>query len=413
MSFNKTTKVANATARNTINDLIARLSASHKSAEAMSEPGGYNGSTTHPSKNVDDKLQEGSEGARSAENVSDNKEDQPAGVANTTEGTPGGQDSVQLDVGVTTKATGEDPTNETEKAKGGKDDPGSSHPARTDNDSLDGSKYSSAMEEFEALQKRAKALGDDLMATIAVEMTKAANKPAQAPSSSNTTQVNKPAPKSAADRGSPEADTAAIDSMVRDSIADTIKYAYDMADKAAAYVTSFKLAEEDEKSEEKDEGGNPSKPANAAGGEDPAMLAALSGGAPEGGAVPGAEAAVAAMGGEGGGAPAPGPEAAGAGAGGGQEDILMLAQILAEAGISPDELAAAVQGGALGGGGAPGGAPAGVPGPEAGGAMPPVDGAPKVASHKTPVWAAKSASDLQKYARMKNHLKEVIGRNRR
>ena len=73
---------------------------------------------------------------------------------------------------------------------------------------------------------------------------------------------------------------------------------------------------------------------------------------------------------DGGGMPMPPAAGAGAGAGGGDDEAVIqaVAQALAEAGISPEELAAAVQG--VEGGGAGGG----MPPPDAGGGMPPTPG---------------------------------------
>ena len=103
-----------------ISDLLDQIGATReKSAEAHTEAGGYQGSTTHPVKDVEDRCDTASEGSRSSENSSDIKEDlgKPA-VDNTSEGTPGGQDSVQMNIGVNQSATGEDASVETSSAKG-------------------------------------------------------------------------------------------------------------------------------------------------------------------------------------------------------------------------------------------------------------------------------------------------------
>ena len=108
------------------------------------DPGGYSGSSSHPTAHVDNHGQNVQEGARSAENERDVKEDQGApSVNNASDMKPGIQDDVQLNIGTKQTATGEDPAVE-DDYKGGKDDPGSTHPARTDNNALDGEKYASA-----------------------------------------------------------------------------------------------------------------------------------------------------------------------------------------------------------------------------------------------------------------------------
>ncbi len=108
------------------------------------DPGGYNGASSHPTASVDNRGQSASEGSRSSENVSDVNADQGStGVNKAPDAQPGQEDSVQLNIGTTQSATGEDPSVE-DDYKGGKDDPGSTMPARTDNDALDGHKYASA-----------------------------------------------------------------------------------------------------------------------------------------------------------------------------------------------------------------------------------------------------------------------------
>ena len=127
-------------------DLEAEKTAADKAAEAPTpgDPGGYAGASTHASTSVDNRGQAATEGARSAENVSDVNEDQGAlGVNQAKDAVPGCQDEAQLNIGTQSSATGEDPSVE-DDYKGGKDDPGSTHPARTDNDSLDGHKYANA-----------------------------------------------------------------------------------------------------------------------------------------------------------------------------------------------------------------------------------------------------------------------------
>lgn len=107
-----------------------------------SDPGGYQGASSHPTANIDNRGQSASEGARSSENESDVKADVPNNVNSAPDAKDGQSDDVNINIGTTQSATGDDPSTE-DDYKGGKDDPGSEHPARTDNDSLDGHKYAS------------------------------------------------------------------------------------------------------------------------------------------------------------------------------------------------------------------------------------------------------------------------------
>lgn len=210
-----------------IEEILALVGA-EKSAEANTEAGGYQGSTTHPVKDVDDRTDDAQEGARSSENTSDVKEDQGApGVDSTAEGTPGGQDSVQMDVGITSKATGEDSTNE-DDYKDGKEDGGyqgaSTHPARTDNNALDGHKYSSLLEASE-LFKQAEEAGKQFLAAVAVEAEGDTQKQAQ----ELATQTEEPAATpEGAEKGAEEQEAAPETSESATEKA-AAKSAYDLA----------------------------------------------------------------------------------------------------------------------------------------------------------------------------------------
>jgi hypothetical protein len=101
------------------------------------DPKGPSGGSSHPSADVDNSAQPATEGERSRENAADVKADQgPPAVDNAT--APGSQDDVQLNIGTQQSATGEDPATE-DDYKGDKDDPGTTHPATTE----DGEKYGS------------------------------------------------------------------------------------------------------------------------------------------------------------------------------------------------------------------------------------------------------------------------------
>jgi hypothetical protein len=374
-----------------------------KSAEANTEAGGYTGASTHPSAKVEDGTQTAETGARAAENESDNKAEPNRGktVDATSEGPGAGQDSVQMNVGITSKATGEDSAAETSSAKGGKEDSDSTHPARTDNSELAGGKYASDMERLEALAKQATELGAQLVAAIATQ------------ADSEIKQAGQPAPaaKVAADVSSitanqdiPAEDKQAVDAMVVSTLEDVIGTAFRRAEKAAAFFQAFaaKRAEDEECEEEEgsEEESGKSDPPPAAAGEGAPPAAEGGGGAPGeadiaamlgGGEGMGAGGAAAAMGGDAGappevpGAPpAPGPDAgmdpmAAAGGGGmdpaagggvGAPDIEQLIQILTELGITPEQLEAAISG------------------------------------------KQAAAKEQQKLAAMKNMIKELVGRSR-
>ena len=171
--------------------------ARQKAAEAPtpSDPGGYQGATTHPTKNEDNRGQNATEGARSSENVSDVNADQgEPGVNKAKDAKPGQQDDVQVNIGTDQSATGEDPSVE-DDYKGGKEDPGSSHPARTDNDSLDGHKYANAT--GAELRQLHSSIANDILADIATgqgkNLTKAALAEAAGSLNASATGENQPA----------------------------------------------------------------------------------------------------------------------------------------------------------------------------------------------------------------------------
>lgn len=409
---NATQRTKQANVALTIDDLLRSLDAgSIKAAETLSEPGSIGGSTTHPVKDVDDRLQKATEGSRSSENSEDVKEDHTtAAVDNTLAGTPGGQDSVQLDVGITSKATGEDPAAETDKVKGGKEDPGSSHPARTDNDELDGSKYSSDYAYFDALCKKASADGNDLLATLVVtadehKKTASAPKPAAARAPAAPAKVATAVEQPVEDNV-PMQDKQAVDALVVSSLADTVLAAEERAVKTAEYLGSYFAArrKQAEEGAPDEEGGEAPAPEAGGGGEMPAEAA---GGDPMAGGAP--------AGGEGGGGQAS------------PEDLQMLAQILQETGLTPEDLLQLIAGGAGGGEGGPeagglppeaagGGLPPEAAGAPAGAGAPPMDpmaGGKVANARRKPIWQAKTAADRAKYAKVKNHLMELISANNR
>lgn len=427
----------------TIDSMLASIDArvgSEKAAEANTEAGGYEGPTTHPVKKVDDGTEPAQEGARSQENEEDVKKDQgPPSVDSTPENpsvdksAAGDQDKVQLNIGTRQSATGEDPSIETASVKHTKEDGGyqgpSSHPARTDNDEIDGHKYSSVVQQLRRAIKEASELGNEALAAIAVEAQDDIKKQAQSQLKNRGVDLEKTAmceecgkepceckgkkDKEAAGAGKALADAVTQDAgqvdghdkqaeaaQVVEDLAQTIVTAYGMADKTAAYLQDYfetlqKLAEEDA-----GDGGEETPPeAKKPSGDEPpagdadeaAILAALLGGAggspeagpemggevPPTGDVPGAEEAVADMGGG-----EPGVE-------GGDDELAMLEAALAEAGIPPEALeaqAAAKAAAAL-----------------------KQKRAEKEAAAKKPAWRPKTAEQARRYQATLNYIRELCG----
>ncbi len=394
----------------------------YKAAEANTEAGSIGGATTHPVKNVDDNTEDAKEGARSSENTSDVKDDQgKPSVDSTPEKKADGETNPPANYGIGTKVapTGEDPANETGKAKAKKDDPGSSHPARTDNDELDGFKYASVNPETDSLEKVAEAvaaLGNRICASIAAGDEKTANEAAPrgrqaapAAGSKQAAAVNSVDPAIAEQYGwgvaamlSGSLDKQAADTLVVETLSGILKEGEDDAVRVISYLQNrAKQAEE----------GMP--PGGGGGGQmDPAMMAAMGGGgdpAAAGGMPPGAE---------GGGDPAAGGGDPAAGGGeGGKPD---LQQVLQALGISEEELIQAIQAEqAQGGGGgdpaAAGGDPAAGGMPPGAGGMPPGGGAPGGAPPGMEVAAGDKGgrrTTVPSKEAVANYVLETVGRSR-
>ena len=286
-----------------VEELLAQVGA-EKSAAANTEAGGYQGSTTHPVKDVDDRTDDAQTGARSSENAADVKEDQgKPGVDAAAAGTPGGQDSVQLNVGITSKATGEDPGVE-DAYKGEKDDDGrdgsSTHPARTDNSALDGHKYASALLDIEQLLKQAEQAGKDFLAAVAVEAEGETRKHAEQVLSASAKPSGNGESRAADARsaydlagvfmgmGVPEEDQKAASVAVVDLLSEVIRTADVRAEKTAAFYRKWaekqaaaaKKADHDEETGEEEEGDAAAAgdPAASGGEEEDAILQMLAGG---------------------------------------------------------------------------------------------------------------------------------------
>jgi hypothetical protein len=429
-------KVTLFNALNTLADEIVQektAAAQTKSAAPTpSDPGGYQGASSHPTTSIDNRGQTAQEGARSSENTSDVKSDQPVGVDQTSEATPGQdeQDGQQLNIGTQQSATGEDPSVE-DAYKGTKDDPGTSHPAKTE----DGEKYSS----FKEANAKATSLANEILADIANgfgdQLTKASsdddnedswegdshsNDPKSRPGTdapmtpaggsaegehvepgggeakaasdgSGKTNVDPELLKSAAAKATEPApapvaagyelasalgiEKAAAEAGVQECIAETIKDAHLDADLFGTYFVS--LANRLQKEAmgdpmEGEEGEDHSEPGDEASGASDA--APDEGGGEEGGLgdlLGGGEMGGDPMGGD--------PMAGGMGEPSQEEAVMQLAAALDELGIRPEDLAGAAGGGEMGG--MPPGPEGGMPpmGGEAGGPPP---GMEVMAAHK-------------------------------
>ena len=119
--------------------------------------------TSHPSAQGDSGTQPAQVGERGSENESDVASQIPAETVNEAsgseaEGAGRGEDTPVTDIGTKAAPTGEDASVETSSTKETKEDPGTSHPAATDNASVgDGNKYAQARQ-----------LGDSILSDIAV-----------------------------------------------------------------------------------------------------------------------------------------------------------------------------------------------------------------------------------------------------
>lgn len=388
------TQTKQAAALSSIEQMISRVMS--KVGNANTEPGGYVGETTHQSKNEDDRTEDAREGFRSDENEEDVRDDQgPASVENEhgtpkaaeSSGTPE-QDRVQMNIGLQSASTGQDPENETDRVKSTKEDGGTyqgstSHPARTDNSELNGGKYAAIAHRIDQNTKLAAQLGRKVLAALATDLHDQAKQANQQPAPTT--------PAAAAGREAAQAaiamgqDKIARDRQVLHDVFTTIGTAYQLADRVANVVYGFKAAAEAELGEEEesepaeggDGGGDTSESeggGDVAGGdlaglpmgsepggdaEADAILSGLSGGggdigagdalAAMGGPPPGGEMAVGggdpmAMGGGGsmGGDPTGGDPLSGLDLNPEQlQQLLMLATALKQSNVSADRLAKA------------------------------------------------------------------------
>ena len=149
-----------ASLRTSLAELLEQARQTAKTAGAYTEAGSVGGETSHPIKSVDDNAGASQEGARSRENTEDVKKDQgPAGVESAPTGTKPQEESQEHIGPLDAKSTGKDPASETESVKGDKDDPGTSHPAKTE----DGKKFGSVTEELRYLTSQSEKIGQAIL----------------------------------------------------------------------------------------------------------------------------------------------------------------------------------------------------------------------------------------------------------
>jgi hypothetical protein len=424
----------------TIDQFLEKVGEEEKAAlgsdgsKATTEPGSQGGETEHPVKNVDDRTtQPADTGDRFAENSSDAKSDDtgqgaPA-VDNTSEAKAkvgsakqAGNDEGtaaddQLQIGTNVQATGDDPSNETSSTKSTKEDDGyegaSSHPARTDNDEIDGHKYAElSLEKLAELMQDA---GNDLCATLAVSAPQVKQAEGNCPgckcpkSECDCGMYGKSkeggGSKCAADNAAlaqqagwdlagiltGDMDKEAADRMVHETVVSIIKQASEDADNVIEYLTHYtrtKRAMEDDAMAGQAEAGGEAPP--EAGGE----MGGDPGAVPGAGAGGGAEDMAAALGGG-----APPPE--------GEPDPEAVLALLAQLGLPPEEVLAAMQQEGAGGleGGMGGMADAGGPPPP--GAEGPPPGMDVAASDQ-----GGQPTFQQKNAAIRGYLTELLTRSR-
>lgn len=352
----------------------ATKTAAEKSAGPVpADPGGYQGASSHPSANMDNDVQKATTGARAAEYETDLKKQQgPVGVDSTPElSQEGRQNDVQLNIGTHASAVGEDPAVEHDY-KGDKDDPGTAHPAKTN----DGEKYSSVS--FKVARDNCGRLGNDILASLINASDKQAGMPPALAKSLHEKEES-PAEEKAEHSGELKGDQHKLDVDKDGKIEGSDLSALRNNKKEAAYAAGYELAatlgldkeaaeasvrevcanalrDADEMADlfigfvsGKQAASDPTE--EAAEGEDHAMPDAAASGAsdaPVGGDAPAGLEAM--MGGEG--APEVGLDAGAPG--GGEDAVQELAMALEELGIPPEALIQALSEGA----GAEGGAPA-------------------------------------------------------
>lgn len=281
--------------------------------------------TSHPIQSEDDQLGAAAEGARSAENEADITSD--VGPQNINDAAPA-TDEEPKPVALTDAATtGKDPSNETAGVKMNKEDPGTTHPAKAGTEK--GAEYLTRVKQAcvqYGAEKVATELGNSIMADIATlgDRIKAAS-PQDIENAAN-------AGARAADNEIEKIAEAQLPGLV-DFV--TKQAEADALNLAQFYDSFIKAAEGEEEPEEAVSGEEDAEAGDAGEegalpAEDLAQLASVA--APEEAAALGAEAPVEGMGMEGAMPAEPGEE----------EVVEALSEALADAGVTPEELSAAV-----------------------------------------------------------------------
>jgi hypothetical protein len=182
-----------------IKNLLDAISRTEKAAAEGDDPGSVGGKSTHPSADVDGNAQAAPEGFRSRENTEDVKEQVPASVdaAPDSGASSKSQEDLAVDIGMKATTTGKTPEVETASAKGTKEDPGTTHPADTENSSLNGGKYSADLKRLSQLYKKADDLAVDILSDFSLDYAEAA-KVKQAAEAVSTEKVQKAAAEKAA-----------------------------------------------------------------------------------------------------------------------------------------------------------------------------------------------------------------------
>ena len=266
-----------------------------KRAAANTEPGSQGGATSHPSKDIDDGTFPANEGSRSSENSSDVKKTITNGGVDSSSDDFPSQEDQQFNVGITSTSTGEDPSNE-DDYKDSKEDPGTSHPAKTN----DGEKYSSAS--FSQLRKMAERKANDILSDLAYSVKEASNlvqgysEEESAPNYYTEQEKYAAAGYSAASlqEGYTQDDVLRAHEGISSSVESTIADGIEKAAMVGSYLAEFYKAAEGEAPGEGVEGAEQeqqeSPGAEAAEGAgmdvDPAMLDTMAGGEAEGSGNP-------------------------------------------------------------------------------------------------------------------------------
>lgn len=363
------------TALHTLADEYRKEAGLKQAGPVPADPGGMDGKSQHASASVDNGCQTPTPGAHASENSADISEQQGApSVQNTADAKPGDDKDRSLNLGMQASYTGEDvPT-----PKPGKDDPGTSSPAKVD----DGEKFASLS--FKEAAARSADLGNQILADLFTGLNKTAAPatPAAAAAAAAAAPAAGATSKEAQFRegyelaGAMGLSKEAAEAQVSEIAEHTIRDALLEAELVGNY---FKTASDDaaEGEDHSTPGGTQEDGGSGAGeGEGSGDASRTSGGEGPGGGAPAGD-PLAGLGG--GGAPGGAPGGGAPGGGMNQEQALQeLVMAMQELGITPEMLEQAVSGAGGAPGGAPmgGGAPGGMPGGAPAGGPPPMGGDP-------------------------------------